>query len=39
MPQITTRELEYTAPDGTKLIGFFAAPIIDQPVAGILVGP
>lgn len=39
MPQITTREIEYTAPDGTKLIGFFAAPITAQPVAGILVGP
>lgn len=36
---ITTREIEYTANDGTSFIGYFAAPANGQPVAGILVAP
>ena len=36
---ITTREITYTAKDGSQLIGYFAAPISDTPVAGILVSP
>ncbi|WOE33155.1 MULTISPECIES: dienelactone hydrolase family protein [unclassified Acinetobacter] len=36
---ITTREIHYTAADGTELIGYFAAPINQIPVAGILVAP
>lgn len=36
---ITTREIEYTAPDGQRLIGYFAAPTTDQPVAGVIVAP
>ncbi|MEG0744770.1 MAG: dienelactone hydrolase family protein [Acinetobacter sp.] len=36
---ITTREIEYTSPDGQRLIGYFAAPAIDMPVAGVVVAP
>lgn len=36
---INTREIEYTAPDGQRLIGYFAAPAIDMPVAGVIVAP
>lgn len=36
---ITTREIEYTAPDGQRLIGYFATPIRDVPVAGVIVAP
>lgn len=36
---ITTREITYTAPDGTALIGYFAAPENAQNVAGVLVAP
>ncbi|WP_111828168.1 MULTISPECIES: dienelactone hydrolase family protein [Acinetobacter] len=36
---INTREIEYTAPDGQRLIGYFAVPAIDQPVAGVIVAP
>jgi dienelactone hydrolase len=36
---ITTREIEYTAPDGQRLIGYFATPTTDQPVAGVIVAP
>ena len=37
--QISTREIEYTAPDGQRLIGYFAAPTIDMPLAGVIVAP
>lgn len=37
--KIKTREIEYTAADGTKLIGYFAAPETASPVAGIIVAP
>jgi dienelactone hydrolase len=36
---ITMREIEYTAPDGQRLIGYFATPIRDVPVAGVIVAP
>lgn len=36
---ITTREIEYTAPDGQRLIGYFATPVTDEPVAGVIVAP
>ncbi|MFK4048930.1 dienelactone hydrolase family protein [Acinetobacter venetianus] len=36
---ITTREIEYTAPDGQRLIGYFATPTTDQSVAGVIVAP
>jgi len=36
---ITTREIQYQAKDGTTLIGYFAAPESQQPVAGVIVGP
>ena len=36
---ITTREIEYAAPDGQRLIGYFATPTTDQPVAGVIVAP
>ena len=36
---IQTREIEYTAPDGTQLIGYFAAPEHAQNLAGVLVAP
>ena len=36
---IHTREIEYSAPDGERLIGYFAAPVTDEPVAGVIVEP
>lgn len=36
---ITTREIEYTAADGQRLIGYFAAPEIATPIAGVIVAP
>ena len=36
---ITTREIEYTAADGQRLIGYFATPNTDTPVAGVIVAP
>ena len=36
---IKTREIQYTAPDGSHLIGYFAAPDSETPVAGVIVGP
>lgn len=36
---IKTREIEYTAADGSKLIGYFAAPEAAQAVAGVIVAP
>ena len=36
---IKTREIEYTAADGSKLIGYFAAPETAQAVAGVIVAP
>ncbi len=36
---ITTREIEYIAPDGQRLMGYFATPTTDQPVAGVIVAP
>lgn len=39
MAAIKTREIHYTAQDGSSLIGYFAAPESDVPVAGIIVAP
>ena len=39
MAAIQTREIHYTAQDGSPLIGYFAAPETDPPVAGVLVAP
>ena len=40
MSEIATREVRYTAPDGTALIGHFAWPAdAVQPVAGVVVCP
>ena len=36
---ITTREIEYTAPDVQRLIGYFSTPTTYQPVAGVIVAP
>lgn len=36
---IKTREIEYTAADGAKLIGYFAAPESAAPVPGVIVAP
>ena len=36
---IETREIQYTAQDGTTLIGYFAAPESEKPVAGVIVAP
>lgn len=36
---IKTREIQYTAPDGSNLIGYFAAPENSQAVAGVIVAP
>lgn len=36
---IQTREIQYTAPDGSNLMGYFAAPENSQAVAGIIVAP
>ncbi len=37
--KIKTREIEYTAADGSTLIGYFAAPETAEAVPGILVAP
>lgn len=37
--KIKTREIEYTAADGVKLIGYFAAPETDAAVSGVIVAP
>lgn len=37
--RIKTREIHYTAKDGTHLIGYFAAPLSETPVAGVMVAP
>lgn len=40
MSGISTREVHYSAPDGTALIGYFAYPLdASQPVAGVVVCP
>ena len=36
---IKTREIHYTAADGSTLIGYFAAPENETAVAGVLVAP
>lgn len=36
---IKTREIQYTAKDGSTLIGYFAAPESTTPVAGVIVSP
>lgn len=36
---IQTREIQYTAQDGSKLIGYFAVPENAQAVAGVIVSP
>ena len=36
---IQTREIQYTAADGSTLMGYFAAPESTQAVAGIIVAP
>ena len=36
---IQTREIQYTAADGTSLIGYFAAPQSDTPLAAVIVAP
>lgn len=36
---IKTREIQYTAKDGSTLIGYFAAPESAIPVAGVIVAP
>lgn len=36
---IQTREIQYTAKDGSSLISYFAAPENTQPVAGVIVAP
>jgi len=36
---IKTREIHYNAADGTNLVGYFAAPESDAPVAGVIVAP
>lgn len=37
--KIKTREIEYTAADGAKLTGYFAAPETDAAVPGVIVAP
>ena len=39
MTSIKTREIEYSAADGQTLIGYFAVPETEQPVAAVLVAP
>ncbi|ANF82912.1 dienelactone hydrolase [Acinetobacter sp. NCu2D-2] len=39
MAAIQTREIQYTAQDGQTLVGYFAAPASEKPVAGVLVAP
>lgn len=36
---ITTREIEYTAADGSNLIGYFAAPAGQTALGGVIVAP
>ncbi|OTG85079.1 dienelactone hydrolase family protein [Acinetobacter sp. ANC 4648] len=36
---IQTREIQYTAADGSTLIGYFAAPENTAPIAGVIVAP
>lgn len=36
---IKTREIQYTAKDGSTLVGYFAAPESTTPVAGVIVSP
>lgn len=36
---IQTREIQYTAKDGTTLLGYLAVPEHSQPVAGVIVSP
>lgn len=36
---IQTREIQYTAADGSTLVGYFAAPQSQTPVAGVIVAP
>jgi dienelactone hydrolase len=36
---IQTREIQYTAADGTQLIGYFAAPVDSSVSAGVIVAP
>lgn len=39
MAAIKTREIQYTAPDDSQLIGYFAAPESATPVPGVIVAP
>lgn len=39
MAAIKTSEIQYTAQDGSQLIGYFAAPESDTPVPGVIVAP
>lgn len=39
MAAIKTREIQYTAQDGSQLIGYFTAPESDTPVPGVIVAP
>lgn len=39
MAAIKTREIQYTAQDGSQLIGYFAAPESGTPVPGVIVAP
>lgn len=39
MPTIKTREIQYSAQDGTTLIGYFAAPESSLPLAAVIVAP
>lgn len=36
---IQTREIQYTAADGSTLVGYFAAPQSQAPIAGVIVAP
>ena len=36
---IQTREIQYNAADGQRLVGYFAAPSSQTPHAGIIVAP
>lgn len=36
---IKTREIQYTAADGSPLVGYFATPESEHPVAGVIVAP
>lgn len=39
MAAIKTREIQYTAQDGSQLIGYLAAPESNMPVPGVIVAP